>query len=502
MMAMLSLIYFNYTVLRNTKDAIIITAAGANVIPFIKVWVMLPTAVLLAYLFTKLTNHYSQERVFYIMISGFLLCYALFAFFLYPNRDLFHPHLLADNLATWLPEGCTGLINMFRYWTFTGFYVISELWSSIIMSTLFWGFANEITRLDEARRFYGVLSIVGNGAAILASEAAVMLGKWVAVHSTASDGGWETVIQVLVAAVIVSGIGTMLIFWWMNRTVLSASEFEELHTTRTAYRKRTKLSIKQSFAYLSNSKYLMCIAVIVVSYNLVINLVDIVWKDKLSQLYPSPVDYNTYMAHLTTATCLISSVVALFMPKIIECFGWTKTALITPVIMLVTCVGFFSFLLLQNFTSTESILIASSPLAFAVFFGAAQNALSKAAKYSVFDATKEMAFIPLAHDTKLKGKAAIDGVGSRLGKSGGSLIHQGLLLTFGQLSTIAPYVAAILLGVIFLWITATKSLGRQFNALAAEQDDGDFPIEPATEEKAHPPSEQWQITREAKTASA
>ena len=86
-----------------------------------------------------------------------------------------------------------------------------------------------------------------------------------------------------------------------------------------------------------------------------------------------------------------------------------------------------------------------APLALVVFFGGAQNCLSKAAKYSVFDATKEMAFIPLDHDVKLKGKAAIDGVGSRLGKSGGSLIHQGLLMMFGSLSLSSPYVAVILM---------------------------------------------------------
>ena len=48
--------------------------------------------------------------------------------------------------------------------------------------------------------------------------------------------------------------------------------------------------------------------------------------------------------------------------------------------------------------------------------------LSRGAKYSVFDATKEMSFVPLAPESKIKGKAAIDGVAvARLGKSSGSL---------------------------------------------------------------------------------
>lgn len=495
MMAMLSLICFNYTILRNTKDSVVVTAAGAAVIPFIKVWVMLPTAVLLAFLFTALTNRYSQERVFYIMISGFLACYALFAYVLYPNREALHAHALADAMVQWLPEGCAGLINMVRYWSFTGFYVMSELWSSMIMSTIFWGFANEITTLGEARRFYGVLSIANNLASILASEAAVLLSSWINATSTAADGGWETILQVYVSAVIVAGLGAIAIFWWMNRAVLQAPEFDALHAARTAPKMKKKLSIKQSFAYLSNSKYLMCLACIVIAYNLVISLVEIVWKDKLFQLHSFTVDYNNYISHLTTATCLISSAAALFMPRIIARFGWTTTALITPVVMLLTCGGFFTFLFMQDISISIAIL-GASPLAIAVFFGAAQNCLSKAAKYSVFDATKEMAFIPLDHDTKLKGKAAIDGVGSRLGKSGGSLVHQGLLMVFVQLTYITPYVAAILFGVIILWILAAKTLGELFNALVAKKPDEDFPIEQPAEE-APSGSEQWQLSRKA-----
>ena len=106
--------------------------------------------------------------------------------------------------------------------------------------------------------------------------------------------------------------------------------------------------------------------------------------------------------------------------------------------------------------------MGTTPLALAVLLGSIQNCFTKAAKYSLFDTTKEMAFIPLTPELKLKGKAAIDGIGSRLGKSGGSLIHQGLLVLFGSLTLSTPYVAAILLGAIALWIVAVRNLGFQF----------------------------------------
>src|SRR4029077_1979515 len=90
MMLMLFLICFNYGILRNIKDALVVTAqsSGAEVIPFIKVWVLLPMAILFTLIFTKLTNHYSQERVFYLTISGFLLFFGAFTYILYPYRDI------------------------------------------------------------------------------------------------------------------------------------------------------------------------------------------------------------------------------------------------------------------------------------------------------------------------------------------------------------------------------------------------------------------------------
>ena len=77
-------------------------------------------------------------------------------------------------------------------------------------------------------------------------------------------------------------------------------------------------------------------------------------------------------------------------------------------------------------------------------------------------------FIPLSKECKLKGKAAIDGVGSRLGKSGGSIIHQTLLMFFGTVALSTPYVAIILLGTISVWLYAVRALGKRFNSLSEQ----------------------------------
>ncbi len=466
MLLMLFLICFNYTVLRNMKDAVVITAAGAEIIPFIKVWALLPMAVIVTLAFTKISNIFSQERVFYIMISIFLGFYGLFAFFLYPMREIFEPQVSADYLDSILPVGFRGMIAMYRHWLLTAFYVVSELWSTAIMSVLFWGFANEVTHINEARRFYGTFGIASNFAAIAAGQSGIYFSQQMEFSPTLglSNEAWEHSVMMLTGVVILSGIGTMAIFRWINRNVLTDPSFDDLHLSKREIKSKGRLSLRESFSYLSNSKYLICIAILVVAYNLVINLVEVVWKDQLRHLYPTPGDYNTYVNNLTSIQGIVSTISALFMAKFISRFGWTRTALVTPLTMLVTSAGFFCCLFFQDHLADTFIaLIGATPLAIAVFFGSAQNCLSKAAKYSFFDTTKEMAFIPLGHECKLKGKAAIDGVGSRLGKSGGSLIHQGLLMFLGSLAVSAPYVAAILFGVIAFWFGACRSLGYQFN---------------------------------------
>jgi AAA family ATP:ADP antiporter len=472
MLVLFFLITFDYNVLRIMKDTLVVTAksSGAEVIPFIKVWVMFPGAILLTFIFTRLSNRLKRETVFYSMLGIFLTYFVLFVTVLYPARDFLHPHETADALEKILPIGLKGMIAMYRNWTFTTFYVMSELWSNIILALLFWGFANQVTRLGEAKRFYGLFGIGANLSGIAAGEASVWLsGKQFNPSLPFGSDAWEQSMTMLIGLVILAGLGAVIIFRWFNKVVLTDARFYDPTEGRKAGEVRGKLGMRESFSYLIRSRYMIGIALVVVCYNLVLNLVEIVWKHEMRELYPSPSDYNLYMSHVTSCIGILATLAALFISgNSIRKGGWTFTALLTPVILLVTSIGFFAFFFSKGEMADIVIqLFGATPLAIVVLFGSAQNVFTRAAKYSVYDATKEMAFVPLSMEDQLKGKPAIDGVCSRLGKSGGSLIHQGLLLSFATISASAPYVAGVLLTVIGIWILAVRLLGREFNALTA-----------------------------------
>jgi AAA family ATP:ADP antiporter len=466
-------ISFDYNILRTLKDTLLITAksSGAEVIPFVKVWAMFPGAILMTLFFTWLSNRLPREKVFYIIISIFLSYFFIFTFVLYPIRDVIHPHEIADALEISFPV-FKPLIAMFRYWTFTLFYVMSELWSSMILAVLFWGFANQITKVGEAKRFYGLFGVGANFSGIFAGQISVYCIKFSRSHALyIGENAWHQSLIMIISIVIISGLIALALFRWMNVHVLTDSRFNDLEEAKIHEEVKGKLSLKQSLAYLLRSKYLLCIALIVIFYNCVINLTEVLWKHQVHELYSNADDYTLYMNHIVSIIGVVATISSLFISgNAIRKFGWTFTAMLTPAILLVTSVGFFSFFFLKKLAPEIVVsLLGATPLMIVVFFGSAQNILSRAAKYSVFDATKEMTFVPLNPESKLVGKAAIDGVGSRLGKSSGSVIYQGLLMGFSTITASAPYVALFLIAAILIWAGAIRLLGKQFNELTSQE---------------------------------
>ena len=187
---------------------------------------------------------------------------------------------------------------------------------------------------------------------------------------------------------------------------------------------------------------------------------------------PNAEEFNIYINHIASLTGIFATISALLLSgNVIRRYGWTATAMITPVIWLVTSFGFLGCLLFANVISFTDMMTAflGIPVAnLALVFGSAQICLGRAAKYTVFDESKEIAFIPLPHENQRKGKAVVDGIASRFGKSGGSIIIQVLLLRCGDLALTIPYIAGIYLFVISMWIFAVKSLGKMVNEVIDE----------------------------------
>jgi len=106
-------------------------------------------------------------------------------------------------------------------------------------------------------------------------------------------------------------------------------------------------------------------------------------------------DFSTYTGVATFIMMLLSRF-------IFRKYGWGVAAAITPTVLLVTGVAFFGLVLFSTPLTPMLAGLGLTPLLAAVYVGALQNIFSKSAKYSLFDPCKEMAYIPLDEETKVR----------------------------------------------------------------------------------------------------
>lgn len=454
-------IIFVYTVLRNTKDALVVNAGGAAVIPFLKGYVVFPASILFVVVYAKLVDNLSKQKVFYTVTSFFLIFFGLFGFLIYPYQSLLHPS--AETVA-WLKTSVPALehfFSIFGTWSFSAFYVMAELWGSVMNSLLFWQFANEITRTQEAKRFYAMFILISNISLMFAGGSVKLFS-----HGNTAAGS----LFLICSSVILSGLVIMYLYKWIYANVLTDSRFyDKAAQQNKPKKKKVKLSAGESLKFLFTSKYLFMITLLVLCYGIAINLVELLWKNQLRLAFDTVTEYNAFMGNLSIGTGISTILIILLSKSVISRFGWFWGAIMTPLTILVTGILFFACVFFSGLMEPLAVGFGLSTLMMSVWLGTVQNILSKSIKYGLFDPTKEMAYIPLDDELKVKGKAAVDVIGARLGKASGGYISSGLMMItpfFGldnTVSGIAPFLSIFIVGIILVWVYAVFTLNILYN---------------------------------------
>lgn len=454
-------ISFTYQILTAMKDAFVVTAkgGGAEVIPILKGWIVLPCALAATLLYSKLTNIFRRTTLFYGIVIFFISFVLLYGFVLYPNLDALSPHRSADWLQSVLGEQNSHWVAIYRNWMQSVFFVIAELWGGVVIFLLFWGFVNHICNFGEAKRYYNLFIAGGDMAQML-------VGVVVCYYTRKYIGAdFPMALKCLVCYVLFFGIAIMTLHWWLNRYVLTDKRFYSPEKHGAPLEEKTRLSLRESIKFIVRSKYLRCIAVIVIAYGLTMNLAEVTWKANLGLAYPDTGAYQAFMASISSSVGTISFfITTLFSGLIIRKLGWHFCAQVTPIVV---GGGTLIFLLLfqnQEWIAPLTSVFGLTPLLLIVLFGAFQNISSKICKYAFFDATKEMSYIPLDQESKVKGKAAIDVVGARLGKSGAAWIQIVLIQIAGTGSvlSITHFLLPIIACTVLFWILSVRSLNREF----------------------------------------
>ncbi len=458
MALMMLFILLNYTILRNVKDSLVVNAEGQDegIISFLKLYGTTPSAILFMVVYAKLTNIFSREKIFYISIVPFIAFFGLFAFFVYPNSAYLHPSQeTVVSLQASYPY-LKWFIAMGATWSYSLFYILAELWGSVMLSLMFWQFANEIIKTDEAKRYYPLFGFVGNIGLIIAGVTVSSLSRTGGSIISGVDS-YSASLYLLMSIVVFSGLCIIGLYYWMNRNVVPVVE-------TTVKQKKKKPTLVESFKLVVQSKELLCIALLVLCYGVTINYIDVLWKGQVKVFAAGDKNlFQAYMGDFSSTTGVITLVLMILGGNILRKFTWLQAAALVPLTLIATGLLFYG-----------SIMLGSSvaAVAVAVQVGFWQGAVTKASKYSLFDATKEMAYIPLDPEIKTKGKAAVDVAGGRIGKSGGALTLSILQTIFPLASTVSltPYLAGASLVMFAIWFVALYQLNRHLFAPKEERE--------------------------------
>lgn len=228
----------------------------------------------------------------------------------------------------------------------------------------------------------------------------------------------EVTLKSMIIVVTCSGLLSLILHRFIEKQIIE----KEIYKNSAAQQDRIlSLGLIDSAKMIMRSKYLWYICILLISYSTTVNLIEGLWMSKARELYPETDKFMSYQGNVLFWTGISTLFWAVVGSAIIRHFGWLAAAIITPFMIGLAGSLFFLGVIFQNDIQTFSILFGGlSTLGVVVLIGSLQNIFGKGAKYSLFDATKEMAYIPLSNEMKTKGKAATDVVGAKIGKSLGA----------------------------------------------------------------------------------
>lgn len=469
MAILMFLILLNQNLIRGIKDSLVVTLIGAEVLSFIKLFVEMPAGVLFVVIYTLLCNKITRENIFRAIILFFLFFFILFGFFLFPYQEFLHPNpALVDTYVKLYPHFKWFFI-MWGKWTLVLFYMLGELWPMIVYTLLYWQLANTITTTKQAGRFYFFWNLIG--------QFNLLISGSIMVYFSSNDhfllpflGIDKTQAVLKVAALMVIVILLCLFILFLHRLI-------EKHVVCKALPVKSsttlQLSIYKSFKLISRSKYLGLICVLMIAYSMVIHLIEGLWFYQTSLLYKNdPTNFIAYQGKVLFWTGICTLTCSCLGNLIIQRLSWLGAALVTPIITLIVGSCFFISIVAAHFNCLSENIMGISTLAAIVAIGGLQNVLAKGTKYCFFDVTKEMVYIPLDREMSTKGKAAVDILGSKVGKSAGAILQVICYTIFAtaQPNQLAPFLMIMFIVICIIWIRAVGILSKKYHNLTGKSD--------------------------------
>lgn len=460
----LSLIFFfissNYAILRGWKDTFVLDLGGSEGTAACKLWGVLPIFMAFNIIYGYVSQRTGRVGRFNVVICYFLAFFTLFGFVLYPYKEVFFLNSFAETAAKLIPlRSLDGLWFVIRYWPVTLFYIHAEAWGTFALSILFYTFANEIVSTKQSGRFYPFLSIAANIGTVLSGL--LLMGYFT-----------QPSLETSISFVFINGLILIAIYYFFSSAVTRDPQAYEIGEKK-AKKKKAKLSAIESLKILLNSRYLLLIGFVVISYAICINLFEAIYKDYLkdmSKLF-SPKNTQEYLKYYSGLQLALVGAAAIFFSLFLATpamkLGWRFIGSISPGMLLINCVLFLTLLFFGSYFGFIANWLGIPIALFTLFVGLTNVVFIKGSKYTFFDPFKENAYLPLSPEEKLLGKSSIETL-ARWGKAAGSLLITLVVKPLGGVAKFRLPIGFIILCIVVIWLWVVQDLTSRFHALTKD----------------------------------
>ncbi len=422
-------ILINYSLLKILKDGFIVKNMGAEAIGFLKFYFLIPITMLFLLIYTKCSNSFSQKNIFIGtgIIFFFFFCF-LFINFFWLNLGIFTKEEITY-FQNFVPR-LKWFVIIGLNWQYSLLYVLSELWGAIMYTLFFFQLTNSIFSSHEAKTQYPPIILLGT--------LSLPFAGWLIdiVHGSPFN---------IIMFVLLINLLTIIVY------VLISKKFE---IQLKVYKKKdSQKSLIESFRFILLSKKLWLLFIMIISLGISLNVVEVFWKGKLGKISHSVEEYVQNMGRIQALQGWISIGFILAGMLILEKFSWKFSSLIVPIFLF--CLGSLFFILIFKYQDMNKIL----------FWGLAHTIAGKCLKYAFFDPSKELVYISLDKDSKTKGKAAVDILGGRFGKSGLGIVESIVFFMFPtkNFDNTTIFFFTVFLIITILWIQAIIALDKKLN---------------------------------------
>lgn len=476
-----------YSLAREFKDVFTMDRQSVASIYAIKTFIMPIVAVLATMLVQSLLTRFSNKTILHYTLFFYGVYFILYGAFLFPFRDYIEAgiytvlDLFSDDQFSY--KGGNILIVplgiIFR-WTSSLHFIMAEIWGSIVFSVLFMSFAADVCPVGQFSRFMPIFIIFSNIGLIF--SACVILGYSHAKYNWSySTGNWLVIgIFVFFGILCLASYFTMS---WLDRVVLS----RPLYIVKSVQKKqkKQKVSFSEGLKVVTTSKFALCMCMLVLSYNMMVNMTEANQKSCISVCARKDnKDIGSHFLGLQFYNQLITGVMVICfllspLQRMIQNYGWMSMAIIPPIFATIST----GMVLLTAFINTSvegrcripylgtlgnflKTIFPFSTIWLEQYIATISVTLYKVVKYGPFDISKETIGRRIDSEYRPRIKGVYDGLCGKFGKSLGSLLSFIIFTYLGTDSDVreaSPIYILIATVLSAGWIMAVIYLNKKYN---------------------------------------